>query len=91
MAIYCGFMYGYNVPTYKHLDVYEKCGVRKLDENCNFGGYFDRKIFGYNFMWTPNDPEGLFTTLNSFTNTFIGIIFTLVMKKFSKNRIELLK
>lgn len=42
-------------------------------------------------MWTPTDPEGLFTTLNSFTNTFIGITFTLVMQKFKASKPQLLK
>jgi predicted acyltransferase len=31
-------------------------------------------------MIYPNDPEGIFTTLSAFTNTYAGLIFSLLMR-----------
>jgi len=58
---------------------------------CNFAGYFDRLIFGKLFMDYPNDPEGLFSTLDSFGNTYIGLIFTLIMFNYKNNKSALFK
>ena len=41
-------------------------------------------------MDIPTDPEGLFSTLNSFSNIFAGIIFSLIMKQYKSNKKELL-
>jgi heparan-alpha-glucosaminide N-acetyltransferase len=38
----------------------------------------------------PNDPEGLFSTLTSFFNTFIGVQFCLILKKFGSDKKKLL-
>ena len=39
-------------------------------------------MFGNNdkYMMYPNDPEGLFSTLTSFMNTFSGLCFSLLMR-----------
>ena len=50
-----------------------------LQPDCNFGAYIDQKIFGEFHMIYPNDPEGLFTTLNAFLNSYIGYYFCLIM------------
>jgi predicted acyltransferase len=76
-AIYLGFMYGYPVPPFKD----SICGMGVVSEECNFGAYLDRSIFKSKaFMLYPNDPEGLFTTLSSFTNTLAGLAFSLLMR-----------
>ena len=46
---------------------------------CNFGAYVDQHIFGKNHMIFPNDPEGLFTTLNAFITGYLGYYFCLIM------------
>lgn len=46
---------------------------------CNFGAYWDRKMFGEHHMIYPNDPEGVFTTLASFINAYAGYWFCLTM------------
>ncbi len=64
-------MFGYNVPN---------CGKGVMNINCNFEGYIDRKIFG----GPPNiyditDPEGIISTLTSFTTMYLGLHFCRIM------------
>jgi predicted acyltransferase len=83
LAIYLGFMYGFNVPAF---NTYQ-CGRGVTSEECNFGAYMDRSIFGSKrFMMWPNDPEGLFTTLTAFLNTFAGLCFSLLMRRNSQQK-----
>ncbi len=77
LAIYIGFMHGYPVPPYSEA---HQCGRGDLSPECNFGAYLDRAVFGTKYMMYPNDPEGIFTTLSSFTNTFAGLCFSLLMR-----------
>ena len=79
IGVYLGFMYGYPVPAF---DDKTPCGRGVVTEECNFNGYFNRIIFGNSkkFMMYPNDPEGLFSTLTSFMNTFYGLCFSLLMR-----------
>ena len=69
MAMYLGFMYGYPVPAF---DAQNPCGRGVVSPECNFNGYLNRVIFGNSerYMMYPNDPEGVFSTLTSFMNTF---------------------
>lgn len=58
---------------------------------CNFGAYLDRLVLTPTFMYTQTyDPEGIFSTLTSFTNTFVGILFCLTLKKHKSNKQKLL-
>ena len=76
--MYLGFMYGFPVPAY---DSNNPCGKGVVSEECNFGAYLDRLVFGSKaFMMYPNDPEGIFTTLSAFTNTLAGLAFSLLMR-----------
>jgi len=79
IAMYLGFMYGYPVPSF---NAENSCGRGVVSEECNFNGYLNRVIFGNSkkFMMYPNDPEGLFSTLTSFMNTFMGLCFSLLMR-----------
>lgn len=57
IAIYLGFMYGYDVPG---------CGRGKLEDTCgenpyyycNFEAYLDYKVFTEKYMFAYSDPEG---------------------------------
>ena len=79
IAIYLGFMYGYPVPPF---DEDNPCGRGVVSEECNFNGYMSRLMFGDSdkYMFYPNDPEGLFSTLTSLMNTFYGLCFSLLMR-----------
>jgi len=89
-------MYGYPVPNYINSDSNEgegeeiKCGRSNLIEECNFAGYFDRIVLGKHLMSFPFDSEGTFTTLTAFVNTFSGLLFCLIMKKFKDDKNGLL-
>jgi hypothetical protein len=60
----------------------------------SFGGYLDRQIFGSKIFaeggdgvigrwcWLPIDPEGVWGYLTSLFNTFMGMCFTLILRKF---------
>jgi len=77
-------MYGFTVPNYfkQNSPVETICGRALPTEDCNFGGFLDRAIFGNRSKWMmyPNDPEGFFTTLSSLTNTYAGLAFSLMMR-----------
>jgi hypothetical protein len=53
----------------------------------SFGGYFDRILFGSieyapglsKWAQLPSDPEGFWGYLTGFFNTYMGLIFTLMM------------
>ncbi|TNV78348.1 hypothetical protein FGO68_gene9719 [Halteria grandinella] len=80
LTIYLGFMHGYAVPNYYLANSPNSeiiCGRAKLNEECNFGGFIDRMVFGNNSKWMiyPSDPEGLFTTLSSLINAYAGLVF----------------
>jgi len=62
---------------------------KNLIAYCNFGSYWDRKMFtkAHIFEGGDNDPEGLFTTLSSFVNGYAGYFFCLVMFD-NKNQIK---
>ena len=72
-------MYGFSVPAF---DIKNPCGKGVVSEECNFNGYFNRLVFGNSkaYMMYPNDPEGLFSTLTAFMNTFQGLCFSLLMR-----------
>jgi len=70
-------MHGFNVSAF---DATNPCGKGVLTPQCNFGANLDQSVFGPKYMMWPNDPEGIFTTLSSFVNTFAGLCFSLVMR-----------
>ena len=54
------------------------CGAGNLTEYCNYAGYFDRKMIGINYMFSATEPEGIFSTLPSLFNTYIGVYFAII-------------
>lgn len=78
LAICIGLIYLIFMLTFENAEIgcYPSNNLSKF---CNFGSYWDRKIFGENHMIYPNDPEGLFTNLSAFLNGFIGYLFALIM------------
>ncbi len=60
-----------------------------LTYECNFSGYVDRIVFGPNYCMYPCDPEGMISTLNSFFNVYIGLIYCLIFKKYKGEKLKL--
>ena len=85
--IYVMFMYFYNVPPQNGFE----CGKAVLTPDCNFGGYLDRLIFPVGFMIRPNDPEGLFSTLSSILNAYMGFLYSYFFKLYKSDKLKLLK
>lgn len=50
-----------------------RCENKKLLEDCNAFRRIDNEIFGINYVAQPNDPNGIFSTLNCFVACYIGV------------------
>lgn len=77
LGLYLALMYGVNVPPFEG----EPCGRGNTSPECNTGAFFDQSIFGRKYMMWPYDPEGILSTLPSIFNTFIGLCYSLLMRK----------
>jgi predicted acyltransferase len=83
VVLYLACMYGLNVPTFNHPPtcgaptIAIECGAGKLTEECNAAAYIDRAIFGgdpcSHWMITPNDPEGILTTITASLQCWFGV------------------
>jgi predicted acyltransferase len=83
IVLYLSLMYGLTVPTFNHPlvcgepAILIECGRGKLTEVCNAAAYIDRAIFGgnpcSNWMITPNDPEGVLTTITASLSCWFGV------------------
>lgn len=74
LMTYTAFMVTFTKPEIKCFH------ENNLTPFCNFGSYWDRKLFGLPHMYEINDPEGLFTTLTSVANAYAGYMVCLIMK-----------
>ena len=76
-AMYLCFMVSFSIDCeYPH----------NLKKDCNFTRWLDMKVFTYNHMLKPTDPEGLFSTLSALLTAYGGYYFCLVMREHKNNR-----
>ncbi len=56
-----------------------------MTTECTFEAYKDVMIFGIDHVWEPSDPEGLISSLPSFTTLYMGLHFCRIMQQEKKN------
>lgn len=78
IAFSIGMVYVIFMATFENLEIGCPYELR-YTRSCNFGGYFDRTLFGEHHVVNPTDPEGFFASTSVFLNAYIGYWFCLIM------------
>ena len=78
VALSIGMIYVIFMSTFENLEIGCPYSLR-YTKPCNFGGYFDRTVFGRPHIAGGCDPEGFFANSSVFLNGYIGYWFCLIM------------
>eukprot|EP01128_Nolandella_sp_AFSM9_P009431 TRINITY_DN6030_c0_g1_i1.p1 TRINITY_DN6030_c0_g1~~TRINITY_DN6030_c0_g1_i1.p1 ORF type:complete len:482 (+),score=56.99 TRINITY_DN6030_c0_g1_i1:45-1448(+) len=79
VTLYAVCLYEFPVPNFEGVvhnqTVLEECGTGVITPYCNAASFFDRSIFGQNYMPQPVLNEGILSTLTAIATAYAGTEF----------------